>query len=479
MNILFATSEAFPFIKTGGLGDVSYALPKALKRKGTDIRVILPKYSSIPQEYADNMRKVAEFTVGVGWRSQYCGLLELEKDGVKFYFIDNEYYFKRNSAYAQMDDGERFSFFSRAILESINHISDFTPDVLHCNDWHTAMTIPMLRDQYFNNPKLNNIKTVYTIHNLKYQGRFGKEILWELLGFGDEYFSEDKFKYYDSISFMKAGIVYADAITTVSPTYAEEIKTEYYGEGLNGLLQSRSKDLYGILNGIDTDVNNPSTDMFLFDKYDVNNLEAKARNKEKLQEMLHLPKNRDIPMIGIVARLEEQKGFELIKEVIEELLQENIQLVVLGTGDQRYEDMFKFFAWKYPDKLSANIYFDGGLAQKIYAASDMFLMPSRFEPCGIGQLIALRYGSVPIVRETGGLNDTVFSYNEFTGEGNGFSFTSFNARDMLYTIKRAIGFYYDKDVWSKLVQRGMNGDYSWEKAAEKYMRVYSNILDKW
>lgn len=341
------------------------------------------------------------------------------------------------------------------------------------------MTIPMLRDQYFNNPKLNNIKTVYTIHNLKYQGRFGKEILWELLGFGDEYFSEDKFKYYDSISFMKAGIVYADAITTVSPTYAEEIKTEYYGEGLNGLLQSRSKDLYGILNGIDTDVNNPSTDMFLFDKYDVNNLEAKARNKEKLQEMLHLPKNRDIPMIGIVARLEEQKGFELIKEVIEELLQENIQLVVLGTGDQRYEDMFKFFAWKYPDKLSANIYFDGGLAQKIYAASDMFLMPSRFEPCGIGQLIALRYGSVPIVRETGGLNDTVFSYNEFTGEGNGFSFTSFNARDMLYTIKRAIGFYYDKDVWSKLVQRGMNGDYSWEKAAEKYMRVYSNILHKW
>ncbi|KEI00465.1 glycogen synthase GlgA [Clostridium botulinum] len=479
MNILFATSEAYPFIKTGGLGDVSYALPKALKKIGLDVRVILPKYNPIPEEYVNNMRKIAEFTIKVGWRNKYCGLLELEKDGVKFYFIDNEYYFKRDSAYAQMDDGERFSFFSKAIIESINYMDDFAPEILHCNDWHTAISIPILRDQYFNNPKLNHIKTVYTIHNLKYQGVFAKEMLRELLNFGNEYFSEEKFKYYDAISFMKAGIVYADAVTTVSSTYAEEIKTEYYGEGLHGLLQSRSNDLYGILNGIDTDINNPSTDMYLFEKYDANNLQGKSRNKQELQKMLKLPKNNDIPMIGIVSRLEEQKGFDLLKEVIEELLQENIQLVVLGTGDQKYEDLFKFFAWKYPDKLSANIYFDNSLAQKIYAGSDMFLMPSRFEPCGIGQLIALRYGSVPIVRETGGLNDTVFSYNEFTREGNGFSFTRFDARDMLYTIRRAIGFYYDKDLWSELIQRGMRGDYSWEKAASKYVDVYNDVLNKW
>ncbi|EES91482.1 glycogen synthase GlgA [Clostridium botulinum C] len=479
MNILFATSEAYPFIKTGGLGDVSYALPKALKKIGVDVRVILPKYNSIPEEYVNNMRKIAEFTIKVGWRNKYCGLLELEKDGLKFYFIDNEYYFKRDSAYAQMDDGERFSFFSKAIIESINYMNDFTPDILHCNDWHTAISIPILRDQYFNNTKLNHIKTVYTIHNLKYQGVFSKEMLGELLNFGNEYFSEEKFKYYDAISFMKAGIVYADAVTTVSPTYAQEIKTEYYGEGLHGLLQSRSNDLYGILNGIDTDINNPSTDMHLFEKYDANNLQGKSKNKRELQKMLNLPENNNIPMIGIVSRLEEQKGFDLLKEVIEELLQENIQLVVLGTGDQKYEDLFKFFAWKYPDKLSANIYFDNSLGQKIYAASDMFLMPSRFEPCGIGQLIALKYGSVPIVRETGGLNDTVSSYNEFTREGNGFSFTRFDARDMLYTIRRAIGFYYDKDLWRELIQRGMRGDYSWGKSANEYIDIYNNVINKW
>lgn len=480
MKILFATSEAYPFMKTGGLGDVSYALPKALKKIGVDIRVILPKYKSIPEEYLNNMRKIAQFTVKVGWRNKYCGLLELEKDGVKFYFIDNEYYFKRDSAYAQMDDGERFSFFSKAIVEAINHINDFTPDIIHCNDWHTSMAIPVLRDQYFNNPRVNHIKTVYTIHNLKYQGIFDKKMLEELLNLGDEYFSEEKLKYYDAISFMKGGIVYADAITTVSPTYAEEIKTEYYGEGLHGLLQSRESDLYGILNGIDLDINNPRTDENLFERYDVNNLKGKSNNKCELQKMLNLPEKNDIPMIGIVSRLEEQKGFDLLKEVIEELLQENIQLVVLGTGDQKYEDMFKFFAWKYPDKLSENIYFDNSLAQKIYAASDIFLMPSRFEPCGIGQLIALRYGSIPIVRETGGLNDTVFSYNEYTGQGNGFSFTEFNAKDMLYTIRRALGFYNNnKDLWNHLIERGMKVDYSWEKAANCYVGVYNNVLHKW
>lgn len=474
MKVLFATSEAYPFMKTGGLGDVSYALPKALRKLGVDARVIMPKYSSISEYYTSKMKKLWEFNVKVGWRNKYCGLLKLDCDGIPFYFIDNEYYFKRDSTYSEMDDGERFSFFSKAILEAINHLDDFTPDILHCNDWHTAMTIPILREKY-NDYKYNNIKTIYTIHNLKYQGIFAKEMLEELLNFGMEYFSEDKFKYYNAISFTKGGIKFADEVTTVSPTYSEEIKTSYFGEGLHGLLQSRSGELSGILNGIDTEINDPSTDNNLFVKYDSNNLEGKGKNKEELQKMLNLPQDKNIPMIAMVTRLEEQKGLDLIRDVIEELLKENIQFVVLGTGTSQYEDMFKFFAWKYPQKMSANIYFDPSLAQKIYAASDMFLMPSRFEPCGIGQLLALRYGSIPIVRETGGLNDTVNSYNEFTREGNGFSFARYNSRDMLYTIKRAIGFYQNKEVWTNLIKTGMSGDYSWNKSAKQYIELYNKV----
>lgn len=478
MNILFATSESYPFMKTGGLGDVVYALPKALRRLGIDIRVIMPKYTKISKEYSDKMEKVAEYNVQVGWRNQYCGLLHQEYNGISFYFIDNEYYFKRGSAYGDFDDGERFSFFSKAILEAIKYIDDFTPDILHCNDWHTAIAIPLLKEHYKNDSRYNNIKTVYTIHNLKYQGLFAKEMLGELLNLGMEYFSEDKLKYYSAISFMKGGIIFADRVTTVSPTYAEEIKTEYYGEGLNGLLRSSDCNLHGILNGLDTDLNNPIIDKNLFVNYDENNVIGKEKNKESLQELLNLPKNKDIPMIGMVTRLEEQKGIDLIREVIEELLREDIQLVILGTGDQRYEDMFKFFAWKYPNKISANIYFDASLAQKIYAASDMFLMPSKFEPCGIGQLIALKYGSIPIVRETGGLNDTVHSYNEYTGKGNGFTFKNYNSQDMLYTIKRAINFYYNKDIWNKLITTAMKEDFSWNKSAQEYIQMYRKVLDE-
>lgn len=478
MNILFATSEAYPFMKTGGLGDVAYALPKALRKQGIDVRVIMPKYTRISKEYSDKMEKVAEYNVQVGWRNQYCGLLRLEYDGIPFYFIDNKYYFKRGSAYGDFDDGERFSFFSKAILEAMKYIDNFTPDILHCNDWHTAIAIPLLKEHYKNDSRYNKIKTVYTIHNLKYQGLFAKEMLGELLGLGMEYFSEDKLKYYNIISFMKGGIIFADRVTTVSPAYAEEIKTEYYGEGLNGLLRSRERDLCGILNGLDTDLNNPVIDKNIFENYDENNIQGKGENKEKLQELLNLPKDKGIPMIGMVTRLEEQKGIDLIREIIEELLHEDIQLVILGTGNQRYEDMFKFFAWKYPSKVSANIYFDASIAQKIYAASDMFLMPSKFEPCGIGQLIALKYGSIPIVRETGGLNDTVHSYNEYTGEGNGFTFKDYNSQDMLYTIKRAINFYYNKDIWNKLITTAMKEDFSWNKSAQEYIQMYRNVLDK-
>ncbi|MBE6043461.1 glycogen synthase GlgA [Clostridium thermopalmarium] len=476
MKILFAASEAYPFMKTGGLGDVAYALPKALVKLGIDVRVIIPKYSKIPQEYVSRMEKVGEYSVQVGWRNQYCGLLHLEYDNIHFYFIDNEYYMKRGSAYGNFDDGERFSFFSKAILEAIKYFGDFVPDILHCNDWHTAIAIPLLKEHYKNDSRYKNIKTVYTIHNLEYQGIFPKEMLGELLNLGMEYFSEDKLKYYNAISFMKGGIIFADIITTVSPTYAQEIKTEYYGKGLNGLLRSRENDLYGIINGIDTDLNNPMTDKNIFQNYDENNLYGKEKNKLELQRYLGLPQNKDIPMIAMVTRLEEQKGLDLVKEVAEELFRENIQFVVLGTGTQRYEDMFKFFAWKYPDKVSANIYFDTSLAQKIYAGSDMFLMPSKFEPCGIGQLIALRYGSVPIVRETGGLNDTIYSFNEFTGEGNGFSFKNYNAHDMLYTIKRAIGFFYDKGAWNYLVLRCMRDDYSWSRSAQQYINIYNKLL---
>ncbi|WMJ80459.1 glycogen synthase GlgA [Clostridium sp. MB40-C1] len=476
MKVLFVSSESYPFIKTGGLGDVTYALPKALRKLGVDVRVIIPKYSGIDTKYLNRMEKVREFNVRVGWREKYCGLLKLEEQGVPFYFIDNEYYFKRIKAYGDYDDGEKFVYFSRAVLEAINYLDDFVPDVVHCNDWHAAISIPILKDNYKDNYKYKNIKTVYTIHNLKYQGVFKKEILEDLVGLSMDYYSEDKLKYYDDISFMKGGIMYSDIVSTVSPTYAEEIKTEYFGEGLHGLLAGVDYKLYGILNGIDMEINNPQRDSNIFFNYDERNLQNKQYNKEELQRILGLPVNKEIPMIGMVTRLEEQKGLDLVQCVIEDILKENLQIVVLGTGDKKYEDMFKFFAWKYPDKVSANIYFDSSISQKIYAASDMFLMPSKFEPCGIGQLIALRYGSIPIVRETGGLNDTVKAYNEFSGEGNGFTFKDFNAHDMLYTIKRALGFYKNKGLWINLAKKAMQEDNSWNKSAQEYINIYNKLV---
>lgn len=478
MNILYAVSEAYPFIKTGGLGDVAYALPKALKKSGIDIRVILPKYREIPKEYSEKMIKLCEFKVTVGWRNQYCGLYFLEQDGICFYFIDNEYYFNRAKPYGDLDDGEKFTFFSKAILESIKYMEGFVPQVLHCNDWHSAIAIVLLKEHYKDSSIHNKIRTVLTIHNLKYQGVFEKGMLQELLNLGEDYFKEDRLKFYDSISFLKGGIVFADAINTVSLTYAEEIKTEAYGEGLEGLLSSRSSDLYGIINGVDTDINNPKTDKSIFYNYDEDSLDLKLKNKEQLQRKLNLPVNKDIPMLAMVTRLEEQKGLDLLKEVMEDILCENLQFVVLGTGNKKYEDMFQFLAWKYPHKVSVNLYFDSSFAQKIYAGSDIFLMPSKFEPCGIGQLIALRYGSIPVVRETGGLNDTVLSYSEFTGEGNGFTFGGYNAQYMLYTIKRAVEFYWNKDVWSKLVKTAMKEDYSWNKSAQEYIELYKNVLYK-
>ena len=477
MKVLFAASEAHPFIKVGGLGDVAYALPKALRKLGIDARVIIPKYGSIADHLRKSMNTLATFNVPVGWRNQYGGLQYMEYDGIPFYFIDNEYYFNRDTAYGFYDDGERFAYFCRAILEAIRYMGDFRPDILHCNDWHTGALMPLLKRHYMHEGDFSRMKTVYTIHNLQYQGVFPKEILSDLLGLGWEDFTEDKMKFYDAVSFMKGGLTMANKISTVSGSYTEEIKTAYYGEGLDGLLRARSWDLWGIVNGIDTDIFNPETDKEISFNYNGSNIENKYKNKEELQRSLKLPVNRDIPVIGMVSRLVDQKGLDLVAHVIEEILGMELQIVVLGTGDKKYEDMFNHFAWKYPQKVSANICFNNALSKQIYAGADMFLMPSKFEPCGIGQLLALRYGTIPIVRETGGLKDTVKSYNEYTGEGTGFSFANYNAHDMLHTIQRAVHFYYDeKNVWQDLVKRAMWEDNSWQRSANKYIELYSSIL---
>lgn len=477
MKVLFVSSESYPFIKTGGLGDVSYALPKALRKIGIDARVIIPKYSDIPQHFRYNTSHIASFGVPVGWRNQYGGLEYYEYNGVPFYFIDNEYYFSRAGLYGYYDDGERFAYFSRAVLQAITYMGDFNPDIIHCNDWQTAVIPVLLKDHYMDYSNYNHIKTIFTIHNLRYQGVFDKCVLNELLCLNEGYFNEYGLKFYDGVSFMKGGLLFADKISTVSRTYADEIKTPYYGEHLHGLLNSRSCDLWGIVNGIDYDILNPKTDKDIFFNYDASDFTNKVKNKTALQQMLNLPVDESIPLIGIVSRLVSQKGLDLISSILEDLLQDRIQIVVLGTGDTEYENMFKYFAFKYPDKLSANIRFDNSLAQKIYAASDMFLMPSKFEPCGIGQLIALRYGSMPIVRETGGLKDTVHPFNPLTSEGNGFSFTNYNARDMLHTIRFAEHFYYnEKDNWHKLISTAMNEDNSWNKSAYIYRDLYNSVL---
>lgn len=476
MKILFVASEAHPFIKTGGLGDVAYALPKALRKMGLDVRVIIPKFSEIKQEYKDKMLTLATFNVPVGWRNQYGGLQYLEMDGVPFYFLDNEYYFKRPASYGFYDDGERFAYFCRGVLEAVNHMIDFTPDIIHLNDWQTGMIAPIMKSHYKGNARFDSMKTIFTIHNLQYQGVFSKEVLGDLLNLSEDYYSEDKLKHFDGISFIKGGLNFSDKITTVSSSYAEEIKTPFYGEGLHGLLQVRGGDISGIVNGIDTDLFDPEKDLELFKNYSYQDVLGKLENKIGLQKKLNLPVNENIPMLGMVTRLAGQKGIDLVAHVIEELLQLDLQIVILGTGEQKFEDMFRYYAGVCPDKLSANITFNNTLAKIIYASSDMFLMPSLFEPCGIGQLLALKYGSLPIVRETGGLKDTVKAINEYTNDGNGFSFANYNAHDMLYTIKRALGFYNNKEVWYNLVRNAMIEDNSWSKSALEYKNLYASLL---
>lgn len=478
MNVLFVAAEGVPFSKTGGLADVIGALPKELKKQNVDVRVVLPKYGDTPEMYKQQMKLIYRFSVHLGWRNQYCGVLELEYQGVKFYFIDNEAYFKRPGTYGFFDDGERYAFLNRAVLECLPAIG-FRPDLIHCHDWHTGM-IPVMLTQYRNQEFYKNIKTVFTIHNLQYQGVFSKSILGDMLGIGWEHFNSDGIEFHDQVSFMKGGLNYSDALTTVSPTYAQEIQTAHYGADLEGVIHRRQSFLSGILNGIDYEEWNPQTDPLLLENYTWRSFKRKERNKQKLQAELNLPICASTPMMGMVSRLVRQKGLDLLAHIMEDLVQLNIQLVVLGTGEEEYEAMIRHFAWKYPEKVSANIRFNNELAHKIYAASDVFLMPSLFEPCGLGQLIALRYGAIPIVRETGGLKDTVEPYNEETGAGNGFSFANYNAHDMLYTIRRAVELYEqgEEGPWESLVKGAMKADYSWEQSARRYKELYESLLGR-
>ena len=476
MRVLFVASEAAPFVKSGGLGDVAGALPKALAKKGTDVRVVIPKYRLINYEMKDKIRFNKWFTVKVGWRERFCGVWECFYNGVTYYLLDNEYYFNRDALYGYYDDGERFAFFDRAVLDMLRQI-DWQPDLIHCNDWQTGMLPVLLKFQYKKNDSFYwNMKTVFSIHNIAFQGVFDPKVLPELFGFDMELYENTALQFDDGVSYMKGALYYSDIIATVSNTYAGEIQTQFYGERLDAVLRDRSYALRGIVNGIDFDEYNPKTDRYICQHYDANSVRKKVNNKLALQKELGLEVNENIPMIGMVTRLTKQKGLDLVKYMAERMLQENnVQLVVLGTGDSHYEDHFKWLDYAYGNKVSANIKFDNGLASRIYAGSDMFLMPSLFEPCGLGQLIALRYGTIPIVRETGGLKDTINPYNQYTGEGNGFSFANFNGEELYNTIKFALWVYGDKIQWRKLMKQSMMCDNSWNKSADAYLSMYREL----
>ncbi len=482
LKLLYAASEATPFVKTGGLGDVAGSLPKELKQQGIDVRVVLPKYSLIAEKYRKQMKHLYSGTIKIAWREKYLGIDTLEYNGITFYFIDNEDYFKRDDYYGYYgydDDAERFTFFSRAILEMLPVI-DFYPDVIKLNDFHTILVSVFLKLNYKDNSKYKKIKTVYTIHNLKYQGIFPRYMLTDVLGLDDKYFINGDFEFYNNINFMKAGIIYADTVTTVSNTYAKEIQTPYFGEQLDGILRTREKDLIGIVNGIDYTEYDPQTDPYLTANYNVSNaIEKKIENKIALQKRLGLPIERKTPVISFVSRLVEAKGLDLLIRILDELLQyENVQFVLLGTGDKKYEDWFHGLQWRFPKKVSVTTTFDNKLAHQIYASSALFLMPSRYEPCGIGQMVALRYGAIPIVHAVGGLRDTIEPYDRYVNTGNGFTFNNYNAHELLYSIKRALEKGSDIILRRRVLENAMNSDYSWSKSAKEYKNIYTKLISK-
>lgn len=472
MKVLFAASEAYPFAMSGGLADVAGALPKALRKRFVGCRVVLPLYDSVSEEMRQKMKFITSITVPVSWRRQYCGIFEAHIDGVIYYLLDNQYYFKRPDMYGYYDDAERFVFFSRAVLEMIGHI-DFMPDVIHCNDWQTAM-IPVYKTLFYNRGIYTNMRTVFTIHNIQYQGKYGRELLEDVLGLSPEHAS--LVDYENCVNLMKGGIECADCVTTVSRTYAEEILDPWFSFGLDGILKQRRNKLHGIVNGIDTQVYDPANDPMIFEPFDSVNIAGKKVNKQKLQEYVGLPQREDVPLVGIVSRLVGHKGLDLVKCVFEELLGADIQFVVLGSGEWEFETFFHAMGQKYPEKVAFRLGFIPDLAHKIYAGADIFLMPSKSEPCGLAQMVALRYGAVPVVRETGGLKDTITDSGD--KKGNGFTFATYNAHDMENAVWRAVSGYSDKEGWQQLVRRGMECDNSWGHSAGEYLKIYKEICGR-
>ena len=474
IRVLFAAFEAVPFMKTGGLGDVAGSLPPVLKNAGCEIRVMLPKLGIIPEEYREKMTPVAEFQVSLGWRSLYCGVEKLQHKGITWYFLDNEYYFKREKAYGYFDDGERIAFFSRAIVESLQYLPDFKCDVLHCNDWHTALAPVFLRELYQGLPLYENVKTVMTVHNLKFQGHMSDYVLGDILGLAGISAAADQLRSDEhTINYLKGGLSYSDVLTTVSPTYAEEIKNSFFGEHLEDLFRRRESVLHGILNGIDTSAYDPAHETGLPANFSAEDKSGKAVCKAALQKELGLNVDPEVPLVAMVGRLTGQKGMDLIRCVLGDMLAKPIQIAVLGTGDWEYEELLKGYALSSGGRMSAQIRFDEALSHRMYAGADILLMPSLFEPCGLAQMIAMRYGTLPVVRETGGLKDSVIPYNQYTGEGTGFSFANYNAHEMMGTVeKAAVVCRTQPEVWAKLMDNAMAQDFSWEKAADRYAAIY-------
>lgn len=481
LHIAFASAEAAPFVKTGGLGDVAGSLPHALKAAGADVVVFVPRYDTIAQEYKDRMEHLCDFYVPLGWRNEYCGLERLNHEGVDYLFVDNERYFSRGYPYGFFDDGERFAYFSKAIVEALQYLphtlDNFTCDVLHCNDWHTAMAPVFLREFYQALPLYQNVKTVFSIHNIAFQGQYSAKVLNDILGLA--HIPAAAFQLTcgpDAVNYMQGALNYTDAITTVSPTYAEEIKTPDFGEHLDGILRRRAPILQGIVNGIDTAAFDPTTDPRIAANYSVQDRTGKAECKARLQQELGLEVRDDRPLMVMVTRLTRQKGMDLVTYALDRILSGGVQVAVLGTGDTEYENALRYFEGKYPGTMAARIQFDPALSQRMYAGADLFLMPSLFEPCGLSQMIAMRYGTLPIVRETGGLKDTVIPYNQYTGEGTGFSFTHFNGDEMADAVFRAARLFWDnRDAFNGLVENAMKADFSWKRSADAYIALYHNL----
>lgn len=473
-KILFVGAEALPFAATGGLGDVLGSLPAALKRTDadTDVRVVMPLYQAVAEKYKEDMTKVAEFTVSLSWRRQYCGVWSYDLNGITYYFIDNEYYFKRQSLYGSFDDGERYAYFCKAVMEMLPHIG-FMPDILHCHDWQSALCVIYQKRKYCYLDEYADIKAIYTIHNIDYQGIYNFDILGDIfcLDSWDRYVVE----YDGCINLTKGAIVCCDKLTTVSPNYANEIQTEYYSSGLHHIIRMYSGKTTGIINGIDTDYYNPENDPAITENFALDTIEKKAVNKSALQKEFGLPVRNDVPLIAMVSRLASHKGFDLVRRVADDILQADVQLVVLGTGEAELEDFFSDLARRYPEKCGVMLAFNKALAKRIYASADIFLMPSKSEPCGLAQMIASRYGTVPVVRETGGLYDTIKPFNPETGEGNGVTFVTYNAHDMLNAIRRTTALYSDKSLWSGLVSNAMKADFSWDASAKRYLDMYENL----